>query len=88
MQGEGSLVASFASKRIVNLNDRKNPGEKRDVLARQTVGIARPVELFVMQSDERRNLLKRPEHETELCALRRVALDNLKFLGRQRPVFA
>ena len=41
-----------------------------------------------MQSDERRNLLKRPEHETELCALRRVALDNLKFLGRQRPVFA
>src|SRR5438552_8653582 len=70
---QGVAVGSLGRQRVVDIDDREDADQERNLISRQAVRIARPVELLVMVTDQRNELLHRPQLSAELGAEDRMA---------------
>jgi hypothetical protein len=77
-------IRPLRGQRIENVDDADDLGEEWDLVAAQRVGIAAPVQPFVMAQDDRPHPAQRLERRTERIANLRMPLHQLELLGGQR----
>ena len=70
-----AAVGPGGGHRVERVSDRDDPGELRDLLAREPHRVAEPVEALVVVHDPRDRLVEELDLADDLQALHRVALD-------------
>ena len=84
LRGEGAPVRAVREHRLVVHRDRQDPGEERDDLAFQSVGVTRPVPSLVRVPHDRHDRVEEFDRLEEPRAEERMLLHDLPLLRRER----
>src|SRR5262245_8394679 len=81
---ERSLVRALRAKRVVDVDDRHEAGEERDLLPANPVRVPPAVPPLVVVPDDGPDQTERPHRDDQPIAGGRVLLDELPLLGAER----
>ena len=79
-------VGVLGGQGVIDLGDRDDPRDRRDLLAPQAIGIAAAVDALVMGAHDLRDRTVDTEVFEQLRAQRRMQIDRLPVILRQRAV--
>ena len=85
--GHGVAVGPLVAHGVVGVGHRQNPGQHRDLLGRQAVGIALAVVPFVVVEHAGQQVANLPQLRQDPVADGHVLLDVLLLLTRERALF-